>query len=640
MASRIAALLFRALFAIIMAALAFWVVNIGVQYAIFAFSSMGMTTARQDIDIIPFIASATASRPLGISLDRGPLVVSTCAALVLLFAATLKSTGSPRLQISQEKVYGSQRFSTIEERRAYAHLKDTEKHPKPGWIEEVRDDNIILTKNSMVSASRIPDHGLESQVPNRNLFLMAGSGAGKTYYMLRNNILQLLGSYVFTDPSGELARTYIAFLEAHGYKVYVLDFKDAEHITASTGYNPLMRCRTIADINTLIEVFVSNTKGEGTAGDQQFFINMEKSFYLCACGLMVFWTGRNGGSGECSLPKLIDFLQMVKKMGSDELTRLDYIFEGTYEDMDFPGFAQYIIDSHDGKRSALDDDALPENAVLSAYRTFKANAGAPEQMAAVISSCAARLNRLNDPAIRRLLERDELDLTKIGKERSALFFCIKDGSGPYDFIAAMALSQLFSQSMDVASSGSGHLDIPMWCFLDEVANIGKIPNLEKLFAVSRKYWINLWAIVQDGQQLEAIYGKQAASIKANCAIFEYLGSSRYEDCEQISKELGYTTRMVREISQSKSSSGTSVTTRWAPQKIALMAPEELYNFNDSDGLAPWKCLTHYKQGMWFLDDKPDPDAHPRASELKSLGPTDVLAWARERREGRDADEAA
>ena len=607
----------------------FWIVNLTVQKILFGLN--GIETP----DGLPeFILWSAARRPLGIYVGGVPLLASLAAAAAIAAAVLLKKEAAGE-DIRPEKQYGSQRFSTPKEREVYAHIKATDDWPVPSWCETVEDDNIILSLHSKVAGTSIVNGKgdpirRESQVPNRNMFIMAGSGAGKSYRFVTNQIMQMNGNMVFTDPSGELYRNSCAFLEENGYDVQVIDLRDEEHILASTPYNPLINCRDVTSINSLVNMFIANTKGEDTHGDQQFFIDMEKNFYTCVCGLFVFWFKANGNTQDCTLPGIIDYLAMAKADGAEGINKLDYVFEGTREKDGFDGFAQYIIDTYG--EDALDDESLPENSVLTNYRTFKANAGAPEQMAAVVSSCAARLQRLNNPAIRKMLGRDELDLQSIDKRKRAIFFCIKSGGGPYDFVAAMALNQLFDISKDIGSTnGIGHLEIPLYCYLDELAQIGKIPDLEKLFAESRKFWINLCAIVQDGKQLEARYGKQSESIRANSAIFMYMGSSLFSDCEQISREMGNTTKKFTDYSVSNSTGGKSVQESTRYVKVPLMSPEELYSFNEEDGLSPDECVTHYKQGMWFRDLKADPEIHPRRKAYLDAGKTDMLEWARNKR---------
>ena len=461
--------------AAVLGSAAFWIVNLTVQKVM-----LGTSGIETSDDVVAFVAWAASRRPLGIYFGGVPLLASVAAALAIALAVLLKHE-APGEDISPAKQYGSQRFSTAQERLLYSHNKATAEWPVPEWCETVEDDNIILSLNSKVAGTSIVNDKKdpirrESQVPNRNMFIMAGSGAGKSYRFVTNQIMQMNGNMVFTDPSGELFRASAAFLESNGYDVQVIDLRDEEHILASTPYNPLINCRDVTSINSLVNMFISNTKGEDTHGDQQFFIDMEKNFYTCVCGMFVFWFKANGNTADCTLPGIIDYLAMAKADGAEGINKLDLVFEGTRERDGFDGFAQYIIDTYG--EDALDDESLPENSVLTNYRTFKANAGAPEQMAAVVSSCAARLQRLNNPAIRKMLGRDELDLQSIDKRKRAIFFCIKSGGGPYDFVAAMALNQLFDISKDIGSTnGIGHLEIPLYCYLDELAQIGKIPDL-------------------------------------------------------------------------------------------------------------------------------------------------------------------
>lgn len=625
-------------------AMAFWTGNLACQYCTDQLPHL-FDALNPYADPMTWIASRMSQFFLGISFAIAPLLCGIAAAIAT--GAAIISRRPDENEIALERVHGTQRFSTVEERAIYAHTEDRPDWPCPPWCEDVLDDNLILTARSMVSATRIPDFTREAQVPNRHVYLMAGSGAGKTFRWVRSQVLQLLGSYVFTDPKGELFTIFARFLESHGYEVEVLNFRDEAHMAVSCCYNPLLYCDDKTAIDNVVDMFLNNTKGEDSSGDQMYFINMERNFYAAVIGLFVFWFKNTGMAPEdCNLPSLIDYLIMAKGDGPGGMSQLDMVFLGTEEDDGCVGFKQFVIDLYSqpekkyrraGETDAelrsriLTDPSLPENAVLKSYDLFKTAAGDPQTMANVVSSCAARLQIFNNPAVRRLLTEDDLDLCSMGKRKRALFLCTKDTKGAYDFISAMVLDQLFMKNIDIAdTSDAGHLDIPVWCLLDELANIGKVPNLEKLFATARSRWINLVAIVQNGKQLDKPYGKEGASaIRSNCGVFEYLGSSDFEDCEELSKQMGTTTRVATTYSRNIGGGQGGVTEQKQAFSVPLMRPEELFNFNEEDGMSPDMCLTHYKQGMWFLDKKPDPLSHPRNAELESMR-TDYFTWNRDR----------
>lgn len=616
----------------IMATLGFWLGNIGFLYAVEAVPSISLEPNAPTMpDPFEFVMSRVDRPLLGISTDKWPVLVGIAAAVGIVAGASAKSH-KIKPDISIDEVHGSQELATVEDRAIFEHRKETAEWPCPSWCAEVEDDNIIVTQRTKLAGTSNPDYEIEQMCSNRHVFIMGASGRGKTYTLVGPNILQLNGSLVISDPKGEIFRKYAAFLEANGYEVECLNLRDEEMIRASSCYNPLMYTDDITAINQCVLYFIENTKGEDHEGDKAFFINMETLFYSAIIGLFVFWFKANGHPGDCTMPAIIDYLLMAKDMAADGPSALDTVFYGDPASPEIPSFKDYVVARYERGEEVLLDKDIPEVAVLDAYTMYKSNAGDPETEANVISSVAARLSKFNNPAIRRLLSRDDLDLSSMGKRKRALFLGVKAETGPYDFVAAMALNQLFDQNVSrAASSPTGHLDIPIWCWLDELANIGKIPNLSKLFAVTRSYWINLVAIVQDGKQLEARYGKDAESIISNSAVFVFLGSKRWEDCELVSKQMGNTTRMAREVTRTTNpGGGVSVQESFRPYSVPLMSPAELYNFDyrRGTGFDPSKCLTHYFGSNWCLDDKFDLKTHRRYPELKAAGDTDFVQWSR------------
>lgn len=628
----------------------YWLGNIGFRYLAITLGSLALTAdAPATPDLMTFISQSMDSYPpLGLSPDKWPVLAGIACAGGVFIASKISAAGKNKADIDISEVHGSQELALPEDRKVFEHAKATRDWPRPPWCERVEDDNILLTKNTKIAASKNPDYRIESMCPNRHIFIMGMSGRGKTYTLVGPNALQLNGSYVFTDPKFELFREYAGFFEAHGYKVECLGLRDEETLAASSRYNPLAYCDDITSINQVVNYFIENTRGENQQSgvSKDYFENMERSFYAADIGLMVFWFKRGGNLGDCTMPALIDHLLLLKQEGPDGASALDLIFEGDPEDPTFPSFKALIMATYGQGRSEEEvmlDQTIAEVAVLKEYRSFKTAAGDAETMSNVISSCAARLSIFNNPALRRLLSADELELESMGKEKRALFLGIKAETGPYDFVAAMAVNQLFSLNIDIATkSPDGHLDIPIWCWLDELANVGKIPNLSKLIAVTRSYWINLIAIVQDGNQLEARYGKDAKSVMDQAAVFIFLGSQNWDDCKAISEKMGNTTRVAKTVSRNISRTSSSVTESYQPYSVPLMSPAELYNWDEKrkTGFDPAKCLTHLAGSNWCLDYKYDLHDHPRYAELEGKQITDFPAWAEEHRERRGASRPA
>lgn len=625
----------------LMAAVGYWLGNIGSRYVDAAFASLSLTGAAEAPDLMTFISQSIDSYPpLGLAPDKWPVVGGIAAALGIVIAAQIKRAGGDEADIDMSEVHGSQELADVEDRKIFEHAKATREWPCPEWCERVEDDNLILTRHTRVAASKNPDYKIEQKCSNRHIFIMGTSGRGKSYSLVGPNILQLNGSLVISDPKGELFRQYAAFLEAHGYEVECLGLRDEETIRASSRYNPLSYCHNITDVNQVVNYFIENTRGEGPSADKDYFIKMERSFYAADIGLRVFWFKRFGNPGDCTMPSLIDHLLMLKEEGADGMSALDVIFEGDPADPSVPSFKALILAEHGEGRAeedVLNDPDIPEVAVLKEYRSFKTAAGDVETMSNVVSSCAARLSIFNNPALRSMMSADELELERMGSEKRALFLGIKAETGPYDFVAAMAMNQLFSLNIDAAAkSPTGHLDIPIWCWLDELANIGKIPNLEKLIATTRSYWINIISVVQDGVQLRERYGEKAKSVMDNSAIFIFLGSQNWDDIKMVSEKMGTTTRIAKSVTRNISRNSTSISETYQPYSVPLMSPAELYNYDErrKRGFDPAKCLTHILGSNWCMDYKYDLRDHPRFKELEGREVTDFPRWAEDHRSRR------
>ena len=618
--------------------------NLVIQWLLGPFVGKMNSGGAQEIpELGTWLAQTFASRPLGIDLDP-PVLLFSCAMGAMGLVPWMKSVFSSE-KSEEPDIYGDRRWATLKEREPYAHSAEsitwggeTKPWPKPDYCEELEDDNLIVSKHTMVGMSTNPIFDI--RVPNQHVYMMAGSGSGKTYSFVQTNAMQLNGSAMFTDPKSENFQTLAPLYERHGYAVKYLDLRGGEYMKWSMCYNPMHYVDSMTEIAQLADMFIQNTKSPDDKGDDQFFTSMEKIVYSCLLGYFLFFFKKRGFEESCNIPNMLDFLALTKESPAG-CTGLDLVFYGTTEKDGIMGFKQWLVEEvcdHDEEAAR----ARPEWAVLSNYDGFVATAKSPETMASVVSSCYARLRDFANADVRRMLSKDELELGEFGKKKMVLFLILPDGgAGTFSFVAAMVLHQLFHVNMQIAdSSKSRHLDIPINCYLDELANIGKLPELDKLFATLRSRWINLFAIVQDSGQLENVagYGKAARSIYSNAAITLYYGGSDFETAKKISEEIGTYTQWYPSISRSKSASGTSTSVSKQSAKRDLMSAQEM----TSESFGNLKCLTHYKNTGWFLDDKPDPTKHRRwkerceaEAELKrqmdELGCTSpVEAWARTR----------
>lgn len=647
----------------------FWLGDVGYQFAteyapqLFSLDGKALSFAF----LGEFFTSVMTRNTLGISLEMPAIISGVVAALVIVGTAAYTITSENRYKDPTE-AYGTARWATVEERAQYAHITDTATiryslldfahdklgyrgdtkdfrkkdgtvlsrllskiswnkkvpWPKPDYCETIEDDNIILSKHSRIAFSDSPDR-LHSPA-NRHIYLIAGSGSGKTFRFVKTNLMQLNASFAFTDPKGELYRDTAKFLTNNGYDVRVVDLRDEKGLMNGDRINPFANAENMTDIDDIVSMFIKTTS-DPKSNDQQFFKDMEKAVYSAVAGALHFLgdmlyknTGDPAYLNMCTFPAILDHVIELKTDGYDKCA-LEIFFDGTTAEDGFYGYRQRILELHGNNEEEARNS--PEWAPLISWDSYRSSGDSPETRASIEASCNARLNLFGRAAVRKLFSEDTLNLEQIGKKKMAFFFIINEQGGPYDFAAAIALSQLFSVNSNIAKhSESGHLDIPVICYLDELANIGQIRNLEKLFAVMRGYWINLVAITQDLSQLKNVYGDFAKSIYSNSATTLYFGGSDHDTAEEISKEIGDETVPVKSESVSRAANGSiSVSESTQYIRARLIEASELRSdrFKGDDMNSPGQCVNHLTETYWFLDSKPDPISHKRWKELISAG---------------------
>ena len=612
---------------------AFWIGDVLAQYVIYiapslvglASSTAGAQGAAASASIVTFALERLSQAPLGVSLERGPLVCGACSSLML--GVSIMARRSSR---EKPDVHGSERFATLEERSVYAHTTGearlgplTLPWPKPDYCERLEDDNIIVSAHTKVSLSDFPF--FKKKIPNKHVYMIAASGSGKTYSFVQTNAMQLNASMFFSDPKGENFTLLALFLERAGYVVRYLDLRGGETMRWNLyHYNPMHYVSNMTDIAQLADMIVQNTTSPDSHENDQFFTSMEKIVYTCLLGFFFYFFAQRGREEDCNLPTMLDYLALTKSAG-DGITGLDLVFYGTRAHDGIMGFREWLVDVECGGDEAA-ARRRPEWAILTNYDGFVSSSNSPETMASIVASCYARLRDFATADVRSLLLTDDLELRDFGKRKSAFFAIIPDGgAGTFSFISSMALHQLFHVNMQIAdNSPGGHLDVPVMCYLDELANIGKLPELETLFPTLRSRGINLCAIVQDTGQLKNNYGDAARQIYSNSAITLYYGGGDFETCKQLSEEIGNTTVWLTESSTSRSSTGTSVSTSEHAYQVPLMSAERMYN----GGMETGECLTHYRNDRWFLDETPDPTRHPRW-EARQRAQRDLVGYSAE-----------
>lgn len=580
--------------------------NLLVQWVQPMFSGQGL------VDIMPFISNKLSESHIGLSLDFAPLCGSTVGIALAILEAYKLSARDDNL-INADEAEGDQQVQHENAWVNYAHTKtqvkvDGEKvdWPVPEPCMDVEDDNMLLTENARLALSNHPDR--RWRPPNHHTFVIAGSGSGKTFNFVTSNVLQANASYLFTDPKGELLSRFGNFLVKHGYEVRFIDLRpDEKSILSSFHWNPLHYCQSGTQIDDFISRLIAATSSpESRDANSDFFTNMEKLAYGALMKMEFFWFGKDHPE-DYNVPSIYDWLGLLKTTGGAE-SELNSVFFGT----ESLSYERFVRENHPDL-SDQELRMLPEWEAISDFQGFMSDADSPETAASVLSSCYNRLHPFMNYAIRNIMTgEDELELDMLGKRKQALFMITADSGGPYDFLASILTSQIFSINARIGDDSPGHhLPIPIICYLDELANIGKLPHLDKLFATLRSRWINLVAITQYSDQLKTAYAEGARGIMANCSVIEYLGAGDYKTCEDISKMLGDKTVHYVDYSVSRSASGGSVTESVRRVKQAVYTPQQLFNISQD----PNKCLVHLNNAGWIEGRKPNPTKHKRWTEI-------------------------
>lgn len=617
----------------VLAAVGFWLGEMGCMYCTIAMAATMTYGAAPAPDLGPWLMEQLYAPRFGLNLDPWPMLCGAALGALFMWQG-LRTMRWDDLEISPDEQYGTAELASAKDWAGYAHVADKvkvagkrEAWPKPDWCEELRDDNMWLAEDARLAISDNPDRAWKPA--NHHVLMVAGSGAGKTFNYITTNVMQCNASYMFTDPKGELLARFGRFLEQHGYVVKVLDIRPIEeNIRNSNAYNPLHYCRTNTQVDDFINRLMASTtspESKGAGGNQEFFENMERLTYGCIWKMELAWWGQENEE-YYNVPSCYEWLKLLRSAGdgAEEMTQLERVFKMTREEDGIEGYIEMVRRRHPECASEAELQDLPEWEAVNALEGVQSAVGSPEEFAGVVSSCYNRLRPFMNAAVRSLFaDHDDMELGLVGKRKTAVFVLTADGGGPYDFIASLLTSQLFSINALVAdNSPAGHLDIPVICYLDEVANIGEIPHLDQLFNTLRSRWINLVAITQYTDQLKPQYKEAARGIMAAAAIFLYFGAGDYKSCEEISKMLGKKTVHHTERSYTRSNTGSSVTESEKFSEKALYTADELYNIaGDRD-----KVLVHIANDRWHEGRKPNPMEHPRWAEVQEAHIDDVAAW--------------
>ena len=487
------------------------------------------------------------------SLHPLDLLVGLCCGAGLRLAVYLRGKNAKKYRHGVE--YGSARWGTP---------KDIEPFMAPKFA-----DNIILTKTErLMMSNRPPD---PKNARNKNVLVVGGSGSGKTRFWLKPNLLQCHSSYVVTDPKGSIVVECGNALLKNGYKVRILNtinFKKSMH------YNPFAYVHSEKDILKLVTTLMTNTKGEGSGGDPFW----EKSERLLLTALIAY-LHYEAPVEEQNFATLLEMLNTMQVLEDDEEYQnpVDLLFEE---------LAKKKPNSFAGRQ----------------YKLYKLAAGKTAK--SILISCGARLAPFDIQELRDLTMYDELELDKLGDRKTALFLIMSDTDSTFNFLISMVYTQLFNLLCDKADDVyGGKLPIHVRCLIDECANIGQIPNLEKLVATIRSREISACLVLQARSQLKAIYKDNADTIVGNMDSQIFLGGSEPTTLKDLSEMLGKETIDAFNTSDTRGNSPSYGTTF---QKMG----HELLSRDELAVLDGGKCILQLRGVRPFLSDKYDLTQHP------------------------------
>ena len=487
------------------------------------------------------------------SLHPLDLLVGLCCGAGLRLAVYLRGKNAKKYRHGME--YGSARWGTP---------KDIEPFMAPKFA-----DNIILTKTErLMMSNRPPD---PKNARNKNVLVVGGSGSGKTRFWLKPNLLQCHSSYVVTDPKGSIVVECGNALLKNGYKVKILNtinFKKSMH------YNPFSYVHSEKDILKLVTTLMTNTKGEGSGGDPFW----EKSERLLLTALIAY-LHYEAPVEEQNFATLLEMLNTMQVLEDDEEYQnpVDLLFEE---------LAKKKPNSFAGRQ----------------YKLYKLAAGKTAK--SILISCGARLAPFDIQELRDLTMYDELQLDTLGDKQTALFLIMSDTDSTFNFLISMVYTQLFNLLCDKADDVyGGKLPIHVRCLIDECANIGQIPNLEKLVATIRSREISACLVLQARSQLKAIYKDNADTIVGNMDSQIFLGGSEPTTLKDLSEMLGKETIDSFNTSDTRGNSPSYGTTF---QKMG----HELLSRDELAVLDGGKCILQLRGVRPFLSDKYDLTQHP------------------------------
>ena len=517
------------------------------------------------------------------------ICVGIFGAILVRLAVYLKAKNAKKYRRGVE--YGSARWGRPEDIAPYID-------PVPDW-------NIPLTRTESLTMTSRPKQPKYAR--NKNILVIGGSGSGKTRFFVKPSIMQMHSSYVITDPKGQLL-TETGKMLLHGapkldengkpvrdgrskiiYEPYRIKVLNTINFSKSMKYNPLAYVRSEKDILKLVNVIIANTKGDGEKSSEDFWVKAERLLYCALIGYIWY----EAEPEERNFITLLDLLNACEAREDDETYKspVDILFDDLAKKQ-------------------------PEHFAVKQYVKFKMAAG--KTLKSILVSCGARLAPFDIKELRDIMTEDELELDTMGDRKTALFLIMSDTDTTFNFVIAMLQSQLFNLLCDKADDFyNGRLPVHVRCLLDEFANIGQIPNFDKLIATIRSREISASIILQSQSQLKTIYKDAADTIVGNCDVTLFLGGKEKSTLKEISELLGKET--IDSLSQSENR-GAQTSHGLSYQKLGkeLMTQDEIAVMDGG------KCILQLRGVRPFFSDKYDLTKHPRYKYLSDADKKNVF----------------
>ena len=511
-----------------------------------------------------FAAAFRSALPSFYPID---LCVGVAAALLIRLAVYVKGKNAKKFRKNLE--YGSARWGKPEDIAPYVDPKF--------------ENNVILTQTERLMMSNRPKDPKTAR--NKNVLVVGGSGSGKTRFFIKPNLMQLHSSYVVTDPKGSIAVECGKLMLRNGYKVKIfnsINFKKSHH------YNPFAYIHSEKDILKLVTTLIANTKGDGKSGDD-FWQKAETLLYTALIGYIHY----EAPEEEQNFATLIEFINAMEVREDDET------FENNV-DLAFKELAS----------------REPNHFAVRQYKKYKLAAGKTAK--SINISCGARLAPFDIQELREITMYDELELDTLGDRKTALFLIMSDTDSTFNFLISMIYSQLFNLLCEKADDVyGGRLPVHVRCLIDECANIGQIPNLEKLMATIRSREISACLVLQAQSQLKALYKDNADTIIGNCDSSIFLGGKEPGTLKELNQALGKETIDTFNTGESR---GREVSHSLNYQKLG----KDLATIDELAVLDGGKCILQLRGVRPFLSDKYDITRHPNYKYLSDANPRNAF----------------